>query len=90
MSEAPASFEARLREALAPIEPPEDLVRRLEGTLLSITELAVEELQDWELSAMRNPRNWVRPAAALVAGTVAGGALLLLRARRRAQASAST
>ena len=90
MSEAPASFEARLREALAPIEPPEDLVRRLEGTLLSITELAVEELFDWELSAMRDPRKWVRPAAALVAGTVAGGALLLLRARRRAQASAST
>jgi hypothetical protein len=90
MNEGPASFEARLREALAPVEPPEDLVRRLEGTLLSITELAVEELSDWELSAMRDPRKWVRPAAALVAGTVAGGALLLLRARRRAQASAST
>ena len=33
---------------------------------------------------MRDPRNWVRPAVAIVAGTAAGGALVLLRARRRA------
>jgi hypothetical protein len=32
---------------------------------------------------MRDPRNWVRPAAALVVGGAAGGALVLLRARRR-------
>jgi hypothetical protein len=36
---------------------------------------------------MRDPRNWVRPAAALLAGGAAGTALVLLRARRRAQAS---
>ena len=36
---------------------------------------------------MRDPRNWVRPAVAVVAGTAAGGALVLLRARRRAQQS---
>ena len=57
---------------------------RLEGTLTSITELAAEELEAWELSAMRDPRNWVRPAAALVVGSAAGAALVLLRARRRA------
>ena len=33
MSEALANFEGLLREALAPVEPPEDLARRLEGTL---------------------------------------------------------
>jgi len=84
MSEAIPNFEGLLREALAPVEPPEDLILRLEGTLTSITEMAVEELEAWELSAMRDPRNWARPAAALVAGTAAGTALVLLRARRRA------
>jgi hypothetical protein len=85
MSEAAQSLEGLLREALAPVEPPEDLVERLEITLLSITEMAVDELEAWELSAMRDPRNWVRPAVALVAGTSAGAALVVLRARRRAQ-----
>jgi hypothetical protein len=83
MSEAAPSFEGLLRQALAPVDPPEDLVPRLEATLMSITELAAEELEAWELSAMRDPRNWVRPAAALVVGTGAGVALVLLRARRR-------
>ena len=35
---------------------------------------------------MRDPRNWARPAAAIVAGGAAGAALVLLRARSRAQA----
>ena len=68
MSEAASNFEGLLREALAPVEPPEDLVERLESTLTSITEMAADELEAWELSAMRDPRNWVRPAAALVVG----------------------
>src|ERR1700722_20237131 len=76
MSEALPNFEGLLREALAPVEPPEDLALRLEETLTSITEMAADELQEWELSAMRDPRNWVRPAAALVAGGGAGGALV--------------
>ena len=83
MSEAVPNFEALLRQALAPVEPPEDLAQRLEGALTSITELAAEELEGWELSTMRDPRNWVRPAAALVVGGSAGVALLVLRARRR-------
>ncbi len=83
MSEAAPSFEALLRQALAPVEPPEDLAQRLEGALTSITELAAEELEGWELTAMRDPRNWVRPAAALVLGGSAGVALVVLRARRR-------
>ena len=85
MSEALPNFEGLLREALAPVEPPEDLVQRLEGTLTTITELAADELEAWELSAMRDPRNWARPAAAIVAGGAAGTALVLLRARRRSQ-----
>jgi hypothetical protein len=85
MTEAASSFEGLLREALTPIEPPAVLVERLESALTSITEMAVDELESWELGAMRDPRNWVRPAAALVAGGAAGTALLLLRTRRRAQ-----
>jgi hypothetical protein len=83
MSEALPSFEGLLHEALSPIDPPEDLVRRLEHTLTSITEIAAEELEAWELSAMRDPRNWVRPATAVVVGGGAGVALVLLRARHR-------
>jgi hypothetical protein len=76
-------FEARLRAALRPVEPPEDLAVRLERTLVSLTELAADELEAWELSAMRDPRNWVRPAAAVVVGAGAGTALVVLRARSR-------
>lgn len=84
-------FEARLKAALAPVEPPEDLANRVERTLVSLTELAADELEAWELSAMRDPRNWVRPAAAAVVGAGAGAALVVLRVRsqrhkRRSQA----
>jgi len=87
MSEAATSFEGLLREALAPVEPPADLVNRLEGALRSITEMAADELEAWELSAMRDPRNWARPAAAVLIGGTAGAALVVLRARRRAGSS---
>jgi hypothetical protein len=87
MSEAVPNLEGLLREALAPVEPPEDLVERLESTLTTITELAADELEAWELAAMRDPRNWVRPAAAIVAGGAAGAVLVVLRARRRAQSA---
>src|SRR5580692_4673333 len=85
MTEVASNFEGLLREALTPVEPPADLVERLESTLTSITELAADELEAWELSAMRDPRNWVRPAAAVVVGGAAGAGLVLLRARRRAK-----
>ena len=76
-------FEALLREALTPVDPPADLVARLEVTLINLTELAQDELDAWELSAMRDPRNWVRPAAAAVVGVTAGTALVVLRVRGR-------
>jgi hypothetical protein len=90
MTEAAHNFESLLREALAPVEPPADLVERLEGALTSITELAADELEAWELSAMRDPRNWARPAAALVVGGSAGAALVLLRARRQSHAPSAS
>lgn len=83
MSASAAEFESLLRQALAPVEPPADLAQRLEQTLVSLTELAQEELDSWELSAMRDPRNWVRPAAAAVVGMSAGTALVVLRVRGR-------
>jgi hypothetical protein len=78
-----AEFEDLLRRALTPIEPPEDLAERLEVTLVSLTEMAADELEAWELSAMKDPRNWVRPVAAAVVGTTAGAALVVIRARQR-------
>ncbi|HEX3692192.1 MAG TPA: hypothetical protein VHU13_02510 [Solirubrobacteraceae bacterium] len=83
MSEA-SPLEGLLHRALAPVEPPEDLGRRLESALVDITASAAEELEGWEISAMRDPRNWVRPAAAAVVGGGAGLALVVLRARRSA------
>jgi hypothetical protein len=83
MNASAADFESLLRQALAPVEPPADLAQRMEQTLVSLTELAQEELDAWELSAMRDPRNWARPAAAAVVGVSAGTALVALRVRAR-------
>jgi len=83
-------LEALLSDALRPIEPPESLASRVESTLTAITEQAAAELSSWaeelsegEREALRDPRNWVRPVAAVAVGTVAGGALLLVEMRRR-------
>jgi hypothetical protein len=78
-----ADLEDLLRAALHPVEPPEELGQRLERTLVNLTELAADELEAWELSAMRDPRNWMRPAVAALIGAGAGTALVLLRVRGR-------
>jgi uncharacterized protein YjiS (DUF1127 family) len=83
MSSGAADFEALLREALAPVEPSADLTQRMELALVNLTELAHDELDTWELTAMRNPRNWARPAAAALVGATAGTALVVLRVRAR-------
>ena len=83
MNERAADFEALLRQALQPIEPPEELELRIEGRLRSIVEEAVGELEAWELSAMRDPRNWVRPVVAAGVGTAAGVGLVLIRTQRK-------
>lgn len=76
-----ADIEGLLRQAFAPVEPPESLATRLESTLQELTELAAEELESWELSSMRDPRNWVRPVVAVAVGTAAGAGLVVLRVR---------
>ncbi len=78
-----ANVEALLREALAPVEPPVQVAEQLETTLTVLTEAAQEELDSWELSAMRDPRNWVRPALAAGVTVTAGTALVALRVRAR-------
>ena len=75
--------ERLLRSALVPIEPSEALGDRLERRLAELTQVAAEELAEWELSTMRDPRNWARPLAALVVGGTAAGALVLVRARQQ-------
>ncbi|HVF78669.1 MAG TPA: hypothetical protein VNA28_10250 [Solirubrobacteraceae bacterium] len=84
-------IEQMLRRALAPVDPPERLETRLETTLQELTDAAVDELEGWELSAMRDPRNWVRPVVATAVGASAGTALVVLRVRqeRRKRAAQS-
>ena len=88
---AHSDFERMLHRALAPVDPPERLKARLETTLQEITDAAVDELEGWELGAMRDPRNWVRPVVATAVGATAGTALVILRVRaqqkKRAAAS---
>jgi hypothetical protein len=90
MADAAPDFERLLADALRPIEPPDDLAGRLEETLSAVTEAAATELSTWadelsdaEVAALRDPRNWVRPVAAVAAGGLAGTALVLLELRRR-------
>jgi hypothetical protein len=89
-AEPSGDVENLLRSALRPIEPPESLAGRVEETLNAVTEAAAEELSAWaeelsesELRSLRDPRNWVRPAAAIVAGGVAAGGLVIVELRRR-------
>jgi hypothetical protein len=85
MSDAGMDFEAQLRAALAPVEPPERLSERLEARLATLAETAIDELDALELAAMRDPRNWVRPVVAAAVATTAGAGLVLLRVRIRAR-----
>jgi hypothetical protein len=82
MSAEIGDVEALLRSALVPVEPSERMTDRLERSLSDITDIAAGELADWELGAMRDPRNWGRPAAAVVIGSAAAGGLVLVRARQ--------
>ena len=92
MSDAASpDFEALLREAFAPVEPPASLSQELEARLTRLSDAAWDELESWELQALSDPRNWTRLARPIAAGVIAGGAgtaLILLRARRQAKKSA--
>src|ERR687896_2042055 len=78
-----ADIEGMLRRALSPVEPPKELEARLETTLGSLVDMAAEELESWEMAAMRDPRNWVRPVAAAAVGSGAAVGLVLVRTQRR-------
>lgn len=83
MSAQQYELESLLGRALAPVEPPEHLASRLEDTLTRITNLAADELDAWELTALHDPRTWARPAAAVAIGTGAAAAAAVLQGRRR-------
>ncbi|HYI38132.1 MAG TPA: hypothetical protein VEX39_16105 [Thermoleophilaceae bacterium] len=85
-----SEVEALLRSALVPVEPSEALSDRLQQTLSEITDLAVEELADWELSSMSDPRNWGPTVAAVVAGGAAATGLVVLSARRQRRRNRSS
>jgi hypothetical protein len=85
----PGNVESLLREALSPVEPPADLASRVTSRLQSISDHAADELESWELAAMRDPRNWLRPALALLGGSAAGAGLLLVRLHQRRRGHAS-
>ena len=92
MSESAHSpdFEALLKQAFAPVEPPASLSQELETRLTRLNEAAWEELEQWELEALSDPRNWTRLARPIAAGVIATGAgagLVVLRARRQAKKS---
>ena len=82
--------EALLRSALVPVEPSEALSDRLQRGLSEITDLAVGELADWELSTMRDPRNWGPTVVAVVAGGAAAGGLVVLSARQQRRRNRSS
>ncbi|HEX8857220.1 MAG TPA: hypothetical protein VF752_16620 [Thermoleophilaceae bacterium] len=85
-----SEMERLLRSALVPVDPPGTLVDRLEARLTEQLDAAAEELADWELRSMRNPRNWVRPVAASVALGLAGGALVVVRTRQQQKRRSAT
>jgi hypothetical protein len=78
-----SDIEALLRQALAPVEPPDDLKERVEARLESAWGAAAEELEAWELRTMRDPRNWHRPVLAATVGGTAAVGLVLVRTQRR-------
>jgi hypothetical protein len=85
MTEARFDIEQLLRNALAPVEPSATLSERMDTRLTELTNTALDELADWELASMRDPRNWGRPVAAVVIGGTAATALVLVRAQRRSK-----
>lgn len=85
-----SDIETMLRSALQPVEPPEQMVEKLEQRLSVVADQANQDLASWreelsesELRSLRDPRNWVRPAAAGAASVAAGAALVVLGLRRR-------
>jgi hypothetical protein len=79
------SVEPLLARVFAPVEPPAGLAARVQSRLESISQLAADELEGWELVAMRDPRKWLRPVAAVLGGSAAALGLMLLGRHQRAR-----
>ena len=77
-----SDVERLLSSALSPVDPPDGMTDRLERRLTELSDAAVEELADWELGAMRDPRNWVRPIGAATVLVTAAAGLALVRVRQ--------
>jgi hypothetical protein len=78
-----SDVERLLRSALVPIEPPQSLIDNLERRLTEQVDAAAEELADWELRAMKDPRNWVPTIGAAGVLAAAGASLVVVRARQQ-------
>ena len=78
-----SGIEARLAQALAPVEPPQELAEQLESAFGSLVEAAAEELEGWELKAMRDPRTWIPTVSAAAVGGAAAVGLVLVRTQRK-------
>ena len=91
MTELSSTFEdmeRRLRAALRAdraARPP--AAPRSSRRSTTIVELAADELESWELEAIKDPRNWPRaaigPATAIVVGSGAAVGLVVLRTQRK-------
>jgi hypothetical protein len=75
--------ERLLRSALVPIEPPPSLIDNVERRLTEQVDAAADELADWELGAMKDPRNWAPSIGAAAVLAAAGGSLVVVRARQQ-------
>ena len=78
-----SDVERLLRSALVPIEPPQSLIDNLERRLTEQVDAAADELADWELGAMKDPRNWARSIGAAGVLAAAGASLVVVRARQQ-------
>jgi hypothetical protein len=83
VSDRTVDIEQLLRQALQPVDPPDELEQRLEDRLRDIAVAAAEELEGWELKSMRDPRKWVSTVTAAGLGVGAGVGLVLVRTQRR-------
>jgi hypothetical protein len=75
--------ERLLHYALAPVEPPRELVARFERRLTEVTDLALDEIAEFDPFEERSPRRWARVVAAGVIAGTGAGALVLVRARQK-------
>jgi hypothetical protein len=78
-----SDVERLLHYALAPVEPPTELVERFDRRLTELTDLALDEIAEFDPFEERSPRVWARVAVAGVIAGAGAGTLVLVRARQK-------